>query len=214
MKITSEQLGLAHIYIAAQNADRPLTLLLLHGTSGDEFNLISLGRNLDSNSNILSPRGNVLENGLPRFFKRISNGVFDLEDLKKRTQELAEFVEKSSRIYSFDLDRVVAVGYSNGANIAASLLLLVPRLLAGAILFRPMLPLKPETKPDLSGISVLIMAGIHDNVIPKYQPIKFADLLCESGATVAVRWQDAAHNLSDGEIETAREWLEKFKAQA
>jgi predicted esterase len=154
MKSTPAQLSYTHNYIAAQNVNHSLTLLLLHGTGGDEFEMIPLGRTLDPAVNILSPRGNVLENGQARFFRRLSEGVFDREDLLKHTRDLAEFIENASAQYGFDLDKVVAAGYSNGANIAASLLLLYPRLLAGAILFRPMIPIKTKVDPDLSQIPI------------------------------------------------------------
>src|SRR5258705_13908642 len=126
------------------------TLLLLHGTGGNERDLIPLGRELDPNAGLLSPRGKVLENGMPRFFRRLAEGVFDLEDLKYRTNELADFVTAAAQHYRFTSDNVVAVGYSNGANIAASMLLLRPEVMPAAILFRAMVPLVPDRLPDLS----------------------------------------------------------------
>src|SRR5207245_1707060 len=137
----------------------PRTLLLLHGTGGNERDLISLGRELDQNASLLSPRGKVLENGMPRFFRRLAEGVFDLEDLQKRTHELADFVKAAAKHYKIDINKIVAVGYSNGANIAASMLLLRPEILSAAILFRAMVPLVPETQPDLSSVRVWIGAG-------------------------------------------------------
>src|SRR5947207_11707636 len=125
------------------------TLLLLHGTGGNERDLIPLGRELDPNAALLSPRGKVLENGMPRFFRRLAEGVFDLEDLKYRTNELSDFVTAAGKHYGFATDQLVAVGYSNGANIAASMLLLRPQLLPSAILFRAMVPLHPQKDPDL-----------------------------------------------------------------
>src|SRR5207249_8127960 len=130
------------------------TLLLLHGTGGNERDLLPLGRELDPNASLLSPRGKVLENGMPRFFRRLAEGVFDLEDLQKRTQELADFVISAAEHYKIDNKKIVAVGYSNGANIAASTLLLRPETLAAAVLFRAMVPLVPETKPDLGHVRV------------------------------------------------------------
>src|SRR6266540_1154198 len=117
------------------------TLLLLHGTGGNERDLIPLGRELDPNASLLSPRGKILENGMPRFFRRLAEGVFDLEDLKTRTNELADFVDAAMRHYELAADHIVGVGYSNGANIAASILLLRPKIMHAAILFRAMLPL-------------------------------------------------------------------------
>src|SRR3979411_1767998 len=124
------------------------TLLLLHGTGGNEHDLLSLGRTLDSTASLLSPRGKVLENGMPRFFRRLAEGVFDVEDLKKRTHELADFITAAARHYKIDIEKVVAVGYSNGANIAASMLLLRPEILRAAILFRAMVPLVPDSPAD------------------------------------------------------------------
>jgi phospholipase/carboxylesterase len=136
------------------------TLLLLHGTGGNERDLIPLGRELDPNASLLSPRGKVLENGMPRFFRRLAEGVFDLEDLKKRTHELADFVVAAAQLYEFDLKKIVAVGYSNGANIAASILLLRPETFAAAILFRAMVPFVPDIQPDLSFRPRLDRCGI------------------------------------------------------
>ncbi len=139
------------------------TLLLLHGTGGNERDLIPLVRGLDSRAALLSPRGKVLENGMPRFFRRVAEGVFDLDDLKKRTNELADFVAAAAQHYGFASDKVVAVGYSNGANIAASMLLLRPKTLRGAVLFRAMVPLVPESLPDLSSVCVWIGAGSEES---------------------------------------------------
>src|SRR5438045_8617199 len=130
------------------------TLLLLHGTGGNEHDLIPLGRELDPNAALLSPRGKILENGMPRFFRRLAEGVFDLDDLKLRTNELADFVAGAVRHYKLAADHVVGVGYSNGSNIAASMLLLRPEIMHQAILFRAMVPLIPETLPDLSSVPV------------------------------------------------------------
>src|SRR6184192_949562 len=141
------------------------SLLLLHGTGGNERDLIPLGRELDPDAALLSPRGKVLENGMPRFFRRLAEGIFDLEDLKYRTNELADFVAAAAHRYSFASDNVVAVGYSNGDNIAASMLLLRPEILSDAILFRAMVPLIPETEPDLGSVRVWIGAGSNDPIV-------------------------------------------------
>src|SRR5436309_649618 len=153
------------------------TLLLLHGTGGNERDLIPLGRDLDPSASLLSPRGKVLENGMPRFFRRLAEGVFDLEDLKKRTHELADFVVAAAQRYEFDLKKIVAVGYSNGANIAASILLLRVETLASAILFRAMVPLIPESQPNLSSVRVLIGAGSVDPIVPASETKQLAELL-------------------------------------
>jgi phospholipase/carboxylesterase len=186
------------------------TLLLLHGTGGNERDLLSLGRELDRNASLLSPRGQVLENGMSRFFRRLAEGVFDLEDLKRRTHELADFVAAAAEHYHFPADQVIAVGYSNGANIAASLLLLHPRTLRGAILFRTMVPLMPPAKPDLSSVRVWIGAGDKDPIIPTSESQRLAELLRKSGADVTIKFFDAGHNLTNNEIETARDWLKSW----
>ncbi len=164
------------------------TLLLLHGTGGNERDLIPLGRELDPNAALLSPRGKVLENGMPRFFRRLAEGVFDLEDLKYRTHELADFVTAAAQHYGFASDNVVAVGYSNGANIAASMLLLLPEILSATILFRAMVPLVPETQPNLSAVRVWIGAGTYDPIIPTAETKRLAELLRGAGADVTMRY--------------------------
>ena len=142
------------------------TLLLLHGTGGDENDLVSLGRTLDPDANLLSPRGKVLENGMPRFFRRLAEGVFDEEDVKRRADELAAFVREAADAYGFAADRVAAVGYSNGANIASAALLRHPGLFRAAVLLRPMVPFEPEALPDLAGVPVFLSAGRRDPIVP------------------------------------------------
>ena len=183
------------------------TLLLLHGTGGNERDLIALGRELDPNAALLSPRGKVLENGMPRFFRRLAEGVFDLEDLKYRTNELADFVTVAAQHYGFASDNVVAVGYSNGANIAASILLLRPKILSAAILFRAMVPLIPETQPNLSSIRVWIGAGAHDPIIPTSETNALAELLRNDGADVTIRFFQTGHQLTRDDVDAARDWL-------
>ena len=178
--------------------------MLLHGTGGNERDLIPLGRELDPNAALLSPRGKVLENGMPRFFRRLAEGVFDLEDLKYRTNELADFVAAAAQHYGFASDNVVAVGYSNGANIAASILLLRPEILSAAILFRAMVPLIPERQPNLSSIRVWIGAGAHDPIIPTSETNALAELLRNDGADVTIRYFQAGHQLTRDDVEAAQ----------
>jgi phospholipase/carboxylesterase len=187
------------------------TLLLLHGTGGNEHDLIPLGREIDPDASILSPRGKVLENGMPRFFRRLAEGIFDEEDLKRRTYELAEFVAAAAQHYEFAAHKIVAVGYSNGANIAASLLLLRPETLCAAILFRAMVPLVPEKLPDLSSVRVWIGAGNQDPIIPTSETQRLVELLRGAGADVTIRFVNAGHGLTNNEIETARDWLMSLK---
>ena len=184
------------------------TLLLLHGTGGNERDLIPLGRELDPNAALLSPRGKVLENGMPRFFRRLAEGVFDLEDLQNRTHELADFVAAAAQHYGFASDNVIAVGYSNGANIAASMLLLRPETLSAAILFRAMVPLNPDTLPDLSSVRVWIGAGDQDPIVPASETKRLAELLRRAGADVTIRFAKAGHGLTNDDLEAARHWLE------
>src|SRR6184192_1832199 len=183
------------------------TLLLLHGTGGNERDLIPLGRELDPNASLLSPRGKILENGMPRFFRRLAEGVFDFEDLKTRTHELADFVTASVRHYKLAANHIVGVGYSNGANIAASMLLLRPEIIHRAILFRAMVPLIPDTLPDLSLLHVWIGAGDQDPIIPPSEVQRLVELLRRAGADVTIRFFNAGHGLTNDDLEAARHWL-------
>jgi predicted esterase len=187
------------------------TLLLLHGTGGNERDLIPLGRELDPNASLLSPRGKILENGMPRFFRRLAEGVFDLEDLTTRTNELADFVTAAARHYHLAANRVIGVGYSNGANIAASVLLLRPEIMRAAILFRAMVPLIPDKVPDLSSVRVWIGAGDQDPIVPASETKRLAELLRRAGADVTIRFFNADHGLTSSEIETAGQWLKDLK---
>ena len=185
------------------------TLLLLHGTGGNEHDLIPLARELDPNASLLSPRGKVLENGMPRFFRRLAEGVFDLEDLKYRTNELADFVAAAAEHYKLAADQIIAIGYSNGANIAASMLLLRPEILRGAVLFRAMVPLVPEKLADLSSVRVWIGAGSEDPIIPTPETQRLVELLRSAGAEVTIRFARAGHGLTNGDVITARDWLDR-----
>jgi len=187
------------------------TLLLLHGTGGNERDLLSLGRELDPNASLLSPRGKILEHGMPRFFRRLAEGVFDLEDLKTRTNELADFVSASVRYYKLAADGVVGVGYSNGANIAASMLLLRPEIMHAAILFRAMVPLIPDKLPDLSSVRVWIGAGDQDPIVPASETKQLTELLRRAGADVTVRFAKAGHGLTNHDFEAARDWVRELK---
>jgi len=182
------------------------TLLLLHGTGGNERDLIPLGRELDPNAALLSPRGKVLENGMPRFFRRLAEGVFDLEDLKYRANELADFIAAAGEHYGFATDQLVAVGYSNGANIAASMLLLRPEILGAAVLFRAMVPLVPDRLPELSSVRVWIGAGDQDPIIPASEAQRLVELLRRAGADVTIRFAKAGHGLTNDDVEAARHW--------
>jgi phospholipase/carboxylesterase len=192
------------------NKSEPLTLLLLHGTGGNEDDLIPIGQMLSSSASLLSPRGKVLENGMPRFFKRLAEGVFDMEDLKNRTKELADFVKEASNVYSFNLNKTIAVGFSNGANIAASLLLSNPETIKGAILFRAMVPFVPNILPDLSDKIVFLSAGMFDPIVSKSQIEALLKILQKSKADVTLKWQQSSHNLIEKDISDAKEWLSGY----
>jgi predicted esterase len=184
-----------------------VTLLALHGTGGDEDDLISLAQMIDREAGILSPRGRVLEHGMPRFFRRLAEGVFDQEDLRLRTTELATFIAEAAAHYGFEPSRVVALGYSNGANIAASLLLSHPQVLAGGILFRVMVPFEPAQPPDLTGKRVFVSAGRHDQMIPPALTEKLVGLLTAAGGDVTVNWLNTGHGLVRADIDAAAEWF-------
>lgn len=203
-------LDFIHRFISANSKAKKssLTLLLLHGTGGTEDDLIPLGNELTPDASILSVRGKVLENGMPRFFRRLEEGVFDLEDLKMRTDELADFIIKSSSIYDFDLKRVVAVGYSNGANIGASVLLRRPEVLAGAILFRAMVPFIPDVLPDLSKKFVILLEGMRDPIVSKEEAESLLKIFNKAHSNVTIKWQDSGHNLTQEDIDSAKRWLE------
>ena len=194
-------------YRPKDNKSETLTLLLLHGTGGNEDDLIQVGQMISPSASLLSPRGKVLENGMPRFFKRLAEGVFDLEDLKFRTRELADFVKDASSIYGFDLNKTIAVGFSNGANIAASLLLSYPGTLMGAILFRAMVPFIPDFPPNLSDKKMLLSAGVFDPIVSESQTQSLFDILKKSRANVTLKWQQSGHNLTQSDILDAKGWL-------
>jgi predicted esterase len=206
----SNGLDFIHRFISANSKAKKssLTLLLLHGTGGTEDDLIPLGNELTPDASILSVRGKVLENGMPRFFRRLEEGVFDLEDLKMRTDELAEFILKSSSMYEFDPKKMVAVGYSNGANIGASLLLKRPKVLAGAILFRAMVPFVPDVLPDLSTKSIILLEGLRDPIVSRREAESLMKLFTDARCDVTLKWQDSGHNLTQEDIVLAKEWLD------
>ena len=188
------------------------TLLLLHGTGGDEHDLLPLGRAVAPGAALLSPRGKVLEGSAPRFFRRLAEGVFDVPDLVARTHELAQFVRDSAARYGFDAGRVIALGFSNGANIAASTLLLHPGLLAGAVLLRAMVPFEPATPVRLPGTPVLLSAGRLDPIIPVESVERLGAILGEAGARVTSLWHRAGHQLAPGELEQVAGWLRATRA--
>ena len=199
------QLGFAHRFEPGDADVAPL--LLLHGTGGNEHDLIQLGRTISPRASLLSPRGKVLENGMPRFFRRLAEGVFDLPDLIARTHELATFVREASEHYALDASRMYAVGFSNGANVAASLFLLHPGLLRGGVLLRAMVPFEPEQRVSLAGTRILLSEGRMDPIIPPASGERLAAIFREAGAEVELAWQQAAHGLVGEDVAAATRWL-------
>ena len=207
--MTEATLSFKHRFVPAKLPVLP-TLLLLHGTGGDENDLLPLGQALAPGAALLSPRGKVLENGMPRFFRRLAMGVFDEQDLRFRSHELAEFVRAASGQYGFDSRKVVAVGYSNGANIAASLLLLHPGVLRAAVLFSPMLPLQPDRVPNLTGVEIFVASGRADPIVSPENTKRLLSLLNEAGAVVTEQWHQGGHELGQSEVEAARQWMSRL----
>ena len=186
------------------------TLLLLHGTGGDENDLVPIGRAIAPGAALLSPRGSVDENGMARFFRRFREGVFDEDDIRFRAAELETFVHDAAANYGFDAARVIAVGYSNGANIAAALLLLHPALLSGAVLMRATLPLAPEPLLPMASTPVLLLAGERDQILPAPGTEKLARTLSEAGAQVEVRWHNLGHELGPEDFAAAKQFIAKM----
>jgi phospholipase/carboxylesterase len=196
-----------HKFIKGQQPSHP-TLLLLHGTGGDENDLIPVGKMIDPDANILSVRGEVIENGMPRFFKRLSPGVFDEQDLMYRTSQLHDFVDQASKTYDFDRSDVIAIGYSNGANIAANMFMQIPFSLRGGILMHPMLPRKEGVIPELKQTHILITAGNNDPIVPVASTQALKDVLDRNGAKVSLTWFKFGHKLSSEEIQFIINWYQ------
>jgi predicted esterase len=200
------ELAFVHHYQPGKTPASP-TLLLLHGTGGNEHDLLGLAPDLLPEAGVLSPRGKVLEHGMPRFFRRLAEGMFDLEDLRVRTAELADFVIAAAAQYGFDAARVIAAGFSNGANIAASIVLLRPGVLHRAVLFRAMVPLVPDPLPVVPGTPVLVSNGRADPIVAAAETERLAALLRAAGAEVTLVLQAAGHHLIPEDLIRAREWL-------
>ncbi|MGG1634529.1 alpha/beta hydrolase [Paenibacillus sp. NRS-1760] len=195
-----------HIFKQGTDATAPV-LLLLHGTGGTERDLLPLAELVSPASSVLSVRGNVLENGMPRYFRRLAEGVFDLEDLKFRTQELNEFLDQAAVEYGFDRNNIVAIGYSNGANIAGSLLFHYQGTLRGAILHHPMVPIRDVNLPDLAGVPCFIGAGSNDPLCTPQETEELDRMLQAAGAPVTVHWETFGHQLTSSEVAAAAAWF-------
>ncbi|MGR9049997.1 alpha/beta hydrolase [Halobacillus faecis] len=196
-----------HIF---QKGKSERTLLLLHGTGGTEQDLLPIAKMIDPDASVLSVRGNVSENGMPRFFKRLREGVFDEEDLIERTDELNNFLDEASKEYGFDRNHIIAAGYSNGANIAGSLLFHYKDSLRGALLFHPMVPRRGIELPEQPGLPVFIGAGENDPICPAQETKDLEELLTKAGADVTVHWERMGHQLTENEVKTAADW---YKSQ-
>jgi phospholipase/carboxylesterase len=201
----------SHIHRFEKGADpHAPTLLLLHGTGGDEDDLVPIGRMVAPKSALLSLRGNVLENGMPRFFRRLAEGVFDEDDVRRRAEELADFVDEARTRYG--LSNSVALGYSNGANIATAVLLLRPEAFSGAILLRAMPPLSRTPAVDLVGKPVMIASGAQDPIATPEKAARLTSLLQHHGAIVEHHTLPAGHELSQADVTLARAWMENRAA--
>jgi len=198
-----------HIFNKGSNPTKP-TLLLLHGTGGNELDLLPLAKQVDVEANVLSVRGNVVENGMPRFFKRLAEGVFDEEDLVFQTKELNKFLDEAAVKYDFNRENIIAIGYSNGANIAASLLFHYANALQGAILHHPMVPRRNITLPNLSNKSVLITAGTNDPICLPEESKELQTILESANATADIHWEDNGHQLTQTEVTAASDWYAKL----
>jgi len=200
-----EEIRMKHLFQEPTDPSRP-TLLLLHGTGGNEQDLLPLAGRIDEKAAVLSVRGNVLENGMPRFFRRLAEGVFDEEDLVFRTNELNEFLDQAAVEYKFDRQNIVAIGYSNGANIAGSLMFHYHDALRGAILHHPMVPRRGIQLPDLCGKPVFIGAGTNDPICPAQESEELKSLLEKANASVQLHWENHGHQLTFGEVDAAEKW--------
>jgi phospholipase/carboxylesterase len=210
MAVSTDLSHLHRFVPAAEPGQAPI--LLLHGTGGDETDLLPLGRTIAPGAALLSPRGKVLEGGMPRFFRRVAEGVFDEDDLRRRSHDLADFVAEAREAYR--LVAPMAVGFSNGANIAAAVLQLRPEALAGAALLRAMVPLADPPSADLAGKPVLILSGASDPIVPADNAARSARALAAAGAVVDHRTLPVGHGLSQADVTITKDWLERLRGAA
>ena len=203
----TEDLGFIHRFEAAGDSPSGDTLIVLHGTGGDENDLIGIGQAIAPGAAIVSPRGNVLENGAPRFFKRLAEGVFDPKEVRSRAEELARFIRAAVVTYRLDPARVFSLGYSNGANVASTVMFVEPGVLQGAILFRPMLVYEPTVRNDLSGSTVFISAGRMDPIVPPASVERLVQVFESAHAEITLKWQLTGHSLAPNDVREASEWF-------
>ncbi len=204
---TLASLGFTHVHVApAAGSTDPRTILLLHGTGGNERDLLDIGATIAPGARLLGVRGQVLEGGMPRFFRRMAEGVFDEADIVRRSADLAAFVQAAASEYGFEATQVFALGFSNGANIAAAMMLLNPAVLAGGVLIRAMVPLVPATAPSLAGTPVIMIEGTMDPLIPRANAEQLAAMLRDAGAAVTLHWEPSGHGLTPTDVAVARSW--------
>ncbi|HMF86845.1 MAG TPA: alpha/beta hydrolase [Gemmatimonadaceae bacterium] len=211
--MTEKDLGFIHRFVPPEEPASGETLIVLHGTGGDENDLVGIGQAVAPGAAILSPRGNVLEKGAPRFFKRLAEGVFDPKEVRSRAEELVRFIRAAISIYQLDASRIHALGYSNGANIASTVMLIEPGLVQSAILFRPMLVYEPEERNDLSGSGVFISAGRMDPIVPVTSVERLVELFETAHAEVTLKWQLTGHSLVPSEVREAGDWFALQRAR-
>lgn len=204
--MTTNDLGHVHRFVPA-SGDDDVVLLMLHGTGGDENDLLPLANMLRPGAAVLSPRGNVLEHGMPRFFRRLAEGVFDLDDLARRTDDLRAFIDGAVERYGIERAKLIAVGFSNGANVAASLMLRHPGSLTRAALLSPMVPFEPDGTIDLTGTHVFIGGGRNDPIASPQQAERLAKLLRDGGADVATYFHNGGHTLTHDELAAVQKWI-------
>ena len=211
--MTEKDLGFVHRFVPAEDSASGETLVVLHGTGGNENDLIGIGQAVAPGAAVLSPRGNVLENGAPRFFKRLAEGVFDPKEVRSRGEELTRFIRAAIISYQLDASRIHALGYSNGANIASTVMFIEPGLLQSAVLLRPMLVYEPEQRNDLSGSAVFISAGRMDPIVPASSVERLVELFEASRAEVTLKWQLTGHSLVPSEVREAADWFALQRAR-
>jgi phospholipase/carboxylesterase len=206
--IMSKELSFIHQYIEPEDPDKGTTLLL-HGTGANEHDLLNLGRMITPGAGLLSPRGKILENGMyPRFFRRLEEGVFDIDNLLEQTHDLAAFIQVAANTYGFPAENITIAGFSNGANIGCSLLMQYPEMFDRAVLLRPMVPYEPETEPALAGKKIFVAAGTDDPLIPNENTQALVQMLRTFGGEVTLEWEEAGHNLTQKELTAVRRWIE------
>lgn len=209
----TSDLGFIHRFVPPEGEASGDALVVLHGTGGDENDLIGIGQAIAPGAAILSPRGNVLENGAPRFFKRLAEGVFDPKEVRSRSEELARFIRAAAVTYRLDPARVFAFGYSNGANVASTAMLVEPGVFRGAVLLRPMVVYEPTERSDLTGSAVMISAGRMDPIVPTESVERLAELFKSANAEVTLKWQLTGHSLVPSEVREAADWLALHRAR-